>query len=128
MAAKRLADKLDISKTPNGKARAAKRPSSEVVGLKFDKAIIVKRESGGACRATPKPGKSRIPNAVSRSLEVIKIMPSRAIGLDFENVMSAAKETGFSSIAVQRQSWSLFEPERMTKSSNRLLQKTVPGI
>lgn len=63
MAAKRLRHEREISKTPSGKARAAKKPSSEAVDSKSDKAVIVKN---GPCGTTTKTTKSRIPNAVSR--------------------------------------------------------------
>ncbi len=66
MAAKRLPDKLQSSKTPPVKARAANKPSSKVVDSKSDKAVVVKNGLGGTHGATTKTTKSRIPNAVSR--------------------------------------------------------------
>jgi hypothetical protein len=66
MAAKRLPNKLDISKTPSGKARAAKEPASKPLDSKSDKAVVVKNGPGDTYGATTKTTKSRIPNAVSR--------------------------------------------------------------
>jgi hypothetical protein len=66
MAAKRLPNKLEISKTPSGKARAAGKPSSKPLESKSDTLVIVKTGPGGPYGATTKTAKSRIPNAVSR--------------------------------------------------------------
>ncbi len=66
MAAKRLPDKLEISKTPSVKARATKKPSSKALDSKSDKTVIVRNGPDGKYGATTKTTKSRIPNAVSR--------------------------------------------------------------
>ena len=66
MAAKRLPNKLEISKTLSGKARAARKPSSKPLDSKSDKSVVVKNGPGGTHGATTKTAKSRIPNAVSR--------------------------------------------------------------
>lgn len=55
----------------------------------------------------------------NRCLEVTEIMRLKAIGPDFENAMSAAKETGYWSIGAPRTCSSLFVLGRTMKSSNR---------